>query len=41
MNLRKLYRIIYKNIVGRLNPVKYAKKIGVNIAGGGYIFTGK
>ena len=33
--LRKIYRKIYQLIVGKLYPVKYAKKIGVNFMGGG------
>ena len=28
--IRKIYRALYKKIVGRFNRVKYAKKIGVN-----------
>ena len=36
MKIRKLYRYFYKLIVGKLNPVKYAKKVGVNM--GGVIF---
>ena len=27
---KKIYRFIYKSTIGKLNPVKYAKKIGVN-----------
>lgn len=34
MKIRKLYRYFYKLIVGKLNPVKYAKKVGVNMGGG-------
>lgn len=33
MSIRKLYRIIYRKVWEKLNPVKYAKKIGVNIKG--------
>lgn len=33
MKLRKLYREIYRVIVGKRNPVKYAQKIGVNMKG--------
>ena len=33
MKIRKLYRYFYKLIVGKLNPVKYAKKVGVNMGG--------
>lgn len=29
----KLYRMIYRKIVNNINPVKYAKKIGVNMKG--------
>ena len=29
--IRKLYRMLYKKTIGRLNRVKYAKKIGVNM----------
>ena len=29
--IRQIYRILYKKTVGRLNRVKYAKKIGVNM----------
>lgn len=38
MSLRKYYRIIYRMIYQKINPVKYARKIGVNM-GGNYIFT--
>ena len=34
MGYRRLYRKIYAKIVSRRNPLKYAKKIGVNIAPG-------
>lgn len=33
MGLKKYYRFLYKAVVGRINPLKYAKKIGVNIQG--------
>lgn len=36
--LRKIYRKIYQLIVGKLYPVKYAKKIGVNFMGGVKIY---
>ncbi|MBQ2734908.1 MAG: acyltransferase [Clostridia bacterium] len=29
--IRKIYRALYKKTVGRLNRVKYAKKVGVNM----------
>ncbi len=31
--IRKLYRKAYKYVVGKLDPVRYAKKIGVNFMG--------
>lgn len=31
--IRKLYRYIYKKIIGKLWPEKYARKIGVNFKG--------
>lgn len=31
--LRKLYRVFYRKIVGNLDPLKYARKIGVNMNG--------
>lgn len=31
--IRKIYRKLYELVVGRLCPVKYAKKIGVNFKG--------
>lgn len=34
---RKIYRVIYKKVVGNINPQKYAKKIGVNIQGKVYV----
>lgn len=40
MNLRKIYRVIYKKIVGNLNPLKYAQKIGVNMNGTVYLTGG-
>ena len=33
MKIRNIYRIIYRKLIGNLNPVKYAKKIGVNMTG--------
>lgn len=38
MEIKKIYRIIYRKFVGTLNPVKYAKKIGVNIRGTLHIY---
>lgn len=38
MKLRKIYRFLYKIIIGKLNPIKYAKKIGVNIQGDIHIY---
>lgn len=38
MKLRKLYRTIYRIIVGRKNPIKYARKIGVNMRGNCHIY---
>lgn len=38
MKIRKYYRYLYKIVVGKINPLKYAKKIGVNCAGGIHIY---
>lgn len=38
MKLRTIYRILYKKTFGKINPVKFAKKIGVNISGNLYIY---
>lgn len=38
MKIRKLYRYFYKLIVGKLNPVKYSKKVGVNMGGNIHIY---
>lgn len=38
MKIRNIYRFIYKHIICRSNPVKYAKKIGVNFNGSVYIY---
>ena len=38
MKLRKIYRALYKKIIGKLNPVKFAEKIGVNISGKLHIY---
>lgn len=35
---RKIYRKVYSKVMVKLNHVKYAKKIGVNM-GGGYTYT--
>lgn len=34
----KLYRLFYRMVVRRLNPLKYAKKIGVNMQGDVHIY---
>lgn len=39
MNLRKIYRVMYKMIVGRINPIKYARKIGVNMKGKVHLYS--
>lgn len=31
MNIRKIYRYLFQQIIGKINPIKYAKKIGVNM----------
>ena len=36
--IRKIYRKLFQIIVGKLFPVKYAKKIGVNFLGGVKIY---
>ena len=36
--LRKIYRRLYKETVGRFNRVKYAKKIGVNMGEGLHLY---
>lgn len=38
MTIRGLYRILYKKTFGKLNPVKFAKKIGVNINGSLHLY---
>lgn len=38
MTLRALYRLVYKRTLGKLNPTKFAKKIGVNILGKVHIY---
>ena len=38
MKIRKIYRFLYKTIVGKINPLKYAKKIGVNMGDNVHIY---
>lgn len=38
MTIRKIYRYLYKTIVGKINPLKYAKKIGVNMGNNVHIY---
>lgn len=38
MSLKGLYRAVYSKIIGIVNPVKYAKKIGVNMKGNCHIY---
>ena len=38
MTIRSLYRILYKKTFAKLNPVKFAKKIGVNINGSLHLY---
>ena len=38
MKVRKIYRALYKKIAGTLNPIKYAKKIGVNMSNSVHIY---
>lgn len=38
MSWRKLYRVFYRDIVCARNPVKYAKKIGVNFGEGLHLY---
>ena len=38
MILSKLNRFFYKNIVRKTNPLKYAKKIGVNFKGKAFLY---
>ena len=38
MLFKKIYRKLYKSIVGKISPVKYAKKIGVNMGEGIHIY---
>lgn len=39
--LKKIYRIFYRQIVWRINPVRYARKIGVNFKEGEIHIYGK
>ena len=39
--IRKVYRKLYAIFVGRLNPQKYIKKIGVNFTYGTVFIYGK
>lgn len=38
---KKIYRVFYRDVICARNPLKYARKIGVNFAGGGAIFMAK
>lgn len=38
INIRRLYRRLYKFIIERIDPVRYAKKIGVNIKGDLHVY---
>lgn len=38
MKLRKIYRFLYQSIIGKLNPIKFAKKIGVNMGDNIHIY---
>lgn len=38
MKIRKIYRFLYKKLVGKINPLKYAKKIGVNMGNNVHIY---
>lgn len=38
MTIRKIYRKLYSIVVGKLAPVRYARKIGVNMQGKVYIY---
>lgn len=39
--LKKLYRKVYKTIIGKIRPIKYAKKIGVNLSDNEVYIYGK
>lgn len=36
--IRKIYRKLYAIIIGKIDPIKYAKKIGVNFSGEVHIY---
>lgn len=36
--IRKICRFIYSSVYGKLKPVKYAQKIGVNMRGGVFLY---
>ena len=38
MTIRKMYRKLYSIVVGKLAPVGYARKIGVNMQGKVYTY---
>ena len=38
MRLKKIYRFLYQSIVGKLYPVKFAKKVGVNMGSNIHIY---
>ncbi|MGN0647452.1 MAG: acyltransferase [Oscillospiraceae bacterium] len=38
MKIRKIYRFLYKTIVGKINQLKYAKKKGVNMGDNVHIY---
>ena len=38
MKIRKIYRFLYQSIVGKLAPVKFAKKVGVNMGDNIHIY---
>lgn len=38
MKIRKIYRYLYRIIVGKINPLKFAKKIGVNMGENVHIY---
>lgn len=39
MTLKKIYRMFYRDIWSARNPVKYARKVGVNLRG--YTYMGR
>ena len=40
MIVKSIYRLLYKKIVGNMNPIRYARKIGVNMNGKVYLTGG-